>query len=255
MGGIVTKEEDISRAQYLDLVYSQSSTLYELITNANRTSTNPSKPSSATHAYGVIGTIKTQYTSRSTRIVNHYVSAPIPSSTSLSSTSLPTQVSELNEVQSTSSQPFGGKKKTKSKHKNINNNNEQPKTQTPSPAIEKQPQRKLKSPCLIFGDDHFTQDYPRCDEIAKIFKGNSQPTLLTQPFPQQQSMVSQALAPPTRGVNFLSSTTIINPGFNSNYYSYISIIIRILLKETRSQSTQAFILGNSKGEENPTKLI
>ena len=27
--------------------------------------------------------------------------------------------------------------------------------------------------------------------MAKLFKGNSQPTVLTQPFPQQQSMVSQ----------------------------------------------------------------
>jgi hypothetical protein len=34
MGGVVTEEEAISRAQYLDLVYSQSGTLYELIPNA-----------------------------------------------------------------------------------------------------------------------------------------------------------------------------------------------------------------------------
>jgi hypothetical protein len=34
---------------------------------------------------------------------------------------------------------------------------------------------------------------------AKLFKGNSQPTVLTQPFPQQQSLVSQSLSPPTRG--------------------------------------------------------
>jgi hypothetical protein len=34
MGGVVTEEEAIARAQYLDLVYSQSGTLYELIPNA-----------------------------------------------------------------------------------------------------------------------------------------------------------------------------------------------------------------------------
>jgi hypothetical protein len=33
MGGVVTKEEAIARARYLDLVYSQSGTLYELIPN------------------------------------------------------------------------------------------------------------------------------------------------------------------------------------------------------------------------------
>ena len=31
MGGDVTKEKTISRAQYLELVYSQSKTLYDLI--------------------------------------------------------------------------------------------------------------------------------------------------------------------------------------------------------------------------------
>jgi hypothetical protein len=60
MGGVVTKEESISRAQYLDLVYSQSGTLYELIPNAPRTSPNLSKPSSMAHADGVIGAVKTQ---------------------------------------------------------------------------------------------------------------------------------------------------------------------------------------------------
>jgi hypothetical protein len=40
-----------------------------------------------------------------------------------------------------------------------------------------------------------------------------------------------------------------------SYYSYNNNIIRILLKETRSQSTQAFILGNPQGEENLAKLL
>ena len=34
MGGVVTKEQAISRAQYLDLVYSQYDTLYDLIPHA-----------------------------------------------------------------------------------------------------------------------------------------------------------------------------------------------------------------------------
>jgi hypothetical protein len=57
----------------------------------------------------------------------------------------------------------------------------------------------MKFPCLICGEYHFTRDYPHHDEVAKIFKGNSQPVVLTQPFPQQQSMVSQELASPTGG--------------------------------------------------------
>ena len=62
MGGVVTEEEAIARARYLDLVYSQSGTLYELILNATRATNDPSKPSSASHMDGVIGSVKTQST-------------------------------------------------------------------------------------------------------------------------------------------------------------------------------------------------
>jgi hypothetical protein len=96
----------------------------------------------------------------------------------------------MNSVQFSPSQQSGGKKKTKNKNKK-NNNNEQPKYQKPPPANENQPRRKSKFPCLICGDDHYTRGYPHCDEVAKLFKGNSKPVVLTQPFPQQQSMVSQ----------------------------------------------------------------
>jgi hypothetical protein len=182
MGGVVTKEEAISRAQYLDLVYSQSGTLYELIPNATCATTDPSKPSSSSHMDGFIGTVKTQSTSQSTGIVNRSASAPSPSSTSLSSTSLPNQVSEVNAVQSAPSQQSGGKNKTKNKPKK-NNTNEQPKAQTPPPATKNKPQRKEKFPYLICGDDHYTRDCTHRDEVEKIFKGNSQHATLTQPFP------------------------------------------------------------------------
>jgi hypothetical protein len=66
MGGVVTKEEAITQSQYLDLVYSQSSTLYELIPNATRPTNDPSKPSFSSHMDGVIGSVETQSTTQST---------------------------------------------------------------------------------------------------------------------------------------------------------------------------------------------
>jgi hypothetical protein len=145
------------------LVYSQSGTLYDLLPNVAQANTDPSKPSSSSHVDGVIGSIKTQSFSQST---------------TLSSTSPQTQISKVNAIQSTPSQQSGGKKKTKNKSKN---NNEQPKNQTPT--TEKKPQRKLKFPCIISGDDHYTRDYPLHNEVSKIFQGKSQPVVLTQPFP------------------------------------------------------------------------
>jgi len=63
MGSVFTGEEAISKAQYLDLVYSQSTTLHELIPNATCATNDPSKPSSSLHADGIIGSFKSQYTS------------------------------------------------------------------------------------------------------------------------------------------------------------------------------------------------
>jgi hypothetical protein len=89
---------------------------------------------------------------------------------------------KVNFIHSFTSQQSKGKKKTKNKPKK-NNNNEQPKNQSPVPATETQPQRKPKFPCLIYGDDHYTRDYPHRNEVEMFFKGNSQPVVLTQPFP------------------------------------------------------------------------
>jgi hypothetical protein len=82
----------------------------------------------------------------------------------------------------------------KNKPKN-SNTNEQPKAQNQSPYKKKKPQRKPKFPCLICGDDHYTRECPHHDEVTQLFKGNSQPAVLTHPFPQQQSMVSQTPSP------------------------------------------------------------
>jgi hypothetical protein len=88
----------------------------------------------------------------------------------------------VNAVRSAPSQQYGGKKNTKNKSKN---NNEQPKNQAQTPTTEKKTQRKLKFPCIICGDDHYTLDCALRNEVAKNFQGKSQPVVLTQPFPQQ----------------------------------------------------------------------
>ena len=62
-GGVVTEEQVIARAQYLDLVYTQSSTLYDKIADAPRPEFSippPPKSNSGSHAGdGVIGTANT----------------------------------------------------------------------------------------------------------------------------------------------------------------------------------------------------
>jgi hypothetical protein len=55
----------------MDLVYSQSNMLYELVINAPYPSTDPLKPSSTYHVDGVIGFVKTLSMSQSTGTTNH----------------------------------------------------------------------------------------------------------------------------------------------------------------------------------------
>ena len=57
MGSAVTEEQAISQAQYLDLVYSQSGTLYDLIPQAPRPSTDPTKPSTKVPVDRIVGSI------------------------------------------------------------------------------------------------------------------------------------------------------------------------------------------------------
>jgi hypothetical protein len=57
MGSVVTEEQAISRAQYLDLVYSQTGTLYDLLPDlpCPGTSTSSTPPTASHAADGVIG--------------------------------------------------------------------------------------------------------------------------------------------------------------------------------------------------------
>jgi hypothetical protein len=59
--GVTIEEEGaISHTQYLDLVYSQSRVLYDIIKDYTHPSLDPSPPTSSVHVDGVIGTLEIQ---------------------------------------------------------------------------------------------------------------------------------------------------------------------------------------------------
>ena len=55
MGACVTEEQAIARAQYLDLVYSQSGTLYDYLPDAPRPGTSKAPPTPIVD--GIIGSV------------------------------------------------------------------------------------------------------------------------------------------------------------------------------------------------------
>jgi hypothetical protein len=172
MGGVVMKEQAISRSQYLDLVYSQTGTLYDLLPdlphpNASITSTTPA----ALHAAdAVIGTTQAQ---------SHFVSRTNPKSASSNVQNAPSPAtptdknSEVNAIQST---PVGKNKSKKGRGKNKEGKNnpqaEQPKT-TP---VDDWDKCKPRYPCLICGDDHYMKDCPQRAEVTKFLQGAPKPT-------------------------------------------------------------------------------
>jgi hypothetical protein len=59
MSKAVTEEDVIRRALHLDLIYSQSGTLYDIIPQAPRPSNDKPRTTLGPHADGVIGSIST----------------------------------------------------------------------------------------------------------------------------------------------------------------------------------------------------
>jgi hypothetical protein len=158
----------------------------------------------------------------------------------------------VNAAQYASSQQSGGKNKTKNQPNN--NNNEHPKKKNPPPTTEKNPQRKPKFPCLIFGEDHFTRDCPHRDKVAKLFKGNSQPVVLTQPFPQQKSMVGQALSPPTKGASSHPPSDEASTNAHIYMFNGIDLTIPTTTYDTPSKPDKEKVTNGTPPDPSPASI-
>jgi hypothetical protein len=131
MGGFVTEEQAISHAQYLDLVYSQTGTLYDLLPDTPCPSTSTTSTTHvASHATdGVISTFHAQLHSVQTSS-NNSKSISSNVQNALSPTPPTGKTSKVNSVQSF---PAGKNKskKGKGKNKEDKNNPQSEKTKTP----------------------------------------------------------------------------------------------------------------------------
>ena len=149
MGGVVTKYQAISQAQYLDLVYSQSGTLYDLIPQAPRPSTDPAKPPTEVPIDGIAGPIQYPSTAKYTK------------QTQPAAPSNPKVSAEVNSIQST--QTLSNKKKGRNWNKKSRN---QPETPWPTNGDNDKGKIKTKYPYLLCDGDHFSKECPRRDKIS-----------------------------------------------------------------------------------------
>ena len=77
MGGSITEDQAISWDQYLDLVYSQSGNIYDLIPQAPRPSIDPAKPPTEVPIDGIVGSIQSPSAAKPAK--QPQISTPTPS--------------------------------------------------------------------------------------------------------------------------------------------------------------------------------
>jgi hypothetical protein len=187
MGGVVTEQQTISRAQYLDLVYSQMGTLYDLLPDAPcpSTSATSTTPTASHTIDGVIRTFHAQPHSIQTSNSN-----PKSISSNVQNDPSPTPpIDKSSKVNSAQSTPAGKNKSKKGKGKNKEDKNNLQTEKTKTPPVDDRDKKKPRYPYLICGDDHYTKDCPRRAKVTKFLQGTQKPptpTMLSQPFPSQQ---------------------------------------------------------------------
>ena len=149
MGGVIIEEQAISRAQYLDLVYSQSGTLYDLIPQAPHPSTDPAKPSADVPIDGIVGSIQSPSAAKPTK----QTQTATPSNPKVS-----TKVNSIQIIQTSSN-----KKKGKNRNKKPGNQQETPRSTNND---NRKGKRKDKYPYLLCSGDHFSKEFLYWDEIS-----------------------------------------------------------------------------------------
>ena len=104
MSRAITEEDIIRHAQHLDLIYSQSDTLYDIIPQAPRPLNDKPWTALGPHADGVIGSFSTTSVSQATRQLGQLAITDKPASTtSTTNSNDPTQSTNVNMVQTSKS--------------------------------------------------------------------------------------------------------------------------------------------------------
>jgi len=173
--GVVTEEQVIACAQYLDLIYTQSSTLYENIPDAPRPEFSippPPKSNKDSHAGdGVIGTTSTKMTKATSKKARKI------SDQNANEELLASKVNAMLTDKGKQLKQLGGKKKKKGRKK------KQDESSPEKPSANPSGQRKAPTGCQICDEDHRTRYCPHKAEVKKLFKSSKTSTVLTDPFP------------------------------------------------------------------------
>lgn len=152
---IVTKEDVIRCAQHLDLIYSQSSTFYDIIPQASCPSNDQSWSALGCHVDGVIASIWPSAINQvAWQLGQLAITENLASIASTTTSTTSSQSIDVNLVQTSKT----SRRKNHNQRKN-NATTEQGELNIKEPNVGgNKGKKKLKFPCLDYKDDHFARD-------------------------------------------------------------------------------------------------
>jgi hypothetical protein len=181
--GVFSEEDAIMRAQQLELIYSQSGLLYEILPDAPRSILDKTRQRVGPHADGIVGSAQTKPVEQLTKQLQQLSIQHTAASQTTVLAAPPTQTSDVHTVQSTNpkaTQQPEGKKKQRKKGKG----DKKPTNNAGGGNTEKWKVRYLCNLCV---EDHPTHQCPRLAEAQK-FVTQQQPVVLTNPFQHGQNL-------------------------------------------------------------------
>jgi hypothetical protein len=175
--GVFSEEDAIMRAQQLELIYSQSGLLYEILPDAPRSILDKTRQRARPHANGIVGSTQTKLVEKLTNQLQQLSIQHSAANQTIALAAPPTKMLDVHTVQSTNpkaTQQPKGKKKQRKKGKGDN----KPTDNAGGSNTEK---RKASYPRNLCVEDHPTHLCPQLAEAQK-FVTQQQPVVLTNPF-------------------------------------------------------------------------
>jgi hypothetical protein len=160
-----SEEEAIMRAQQLELIYSQSSMLYEIFPDAPRSNFDKTKKKFGLHPNVIVGSSQSKPTYQLTNKLQNLSIQQTVANQTLSSVAPVTQTSDVHGVQSKNpkgNQQIEGKRKSKNKKGNRDNK------AANNVGDGKNEKRKVNFLCDLCMDDHLTHQCPQLEEFQNL---------------------------------------------------------------------------------------
>jgi hypothetical protein len=187
MSGVFSEEEAIMRAHQLEMIYSQSGLLYEILPDAPRSILDKTRQKSGPHVDGIVDSAQVKPADQLSNQLQQLSIQETIASQTIGSTAPPTQTSNVHSVQLTnpkSNQQADGKKNRRKKGKG----DKKPTNNAGGGNTKRKISKYLYNLCM---KDHPTHLFPGLTEAQNLLV-QQQLDVLTNPFPHGKNLIQDS---------------------------------------------------------------